>query len=85
MEGIGGNHGALQRRLGQFVEQRFERRDFIALLRDGFLGHGQPEAVADGREQLQRFAIAATAAAQAFAIDGQGLENGDFLGRSSRK
>ena len=41
--------------------------------------HGQPQAVTDRGEQLQRFAIGAGAAAQAFAINRQGLENGDFL------
>ena len=66
--------------LGQLAEQGFEGRNFVALFLDGFLRHRQAQAVADRREQLQRFAIGAGAAAQAFAIDGQGLENGNLLG-----
>src|SRR5947207_593075 len=35
--------------------------------------------MADGGKQLQRFAIGAAAAAQTLAINGQGLEDGNFL------
>jgi hypothetical protein len=37
VEGIGGDQGALQRRLGQFSEQGFDGRNFIALFLDGLL------------------------------------------------
>ena len=44
------------------------------------MGHRQAQAVADGRKQLQRFAIGAAAAAQTLAIHRQPLENGNLLG-----
>src|ERR1039458_42513 len=43
------------------------------------LGFGQAQAVAHGREQLQRLAVRAAAAAQTFAIHRQALEDGNLL------
>jgi hypothetical protein len=62
-----------------FFEQRFERRNFVALFGNGQLVQGQPQLMRDGREQLQRFAIMAAAAAQHLAINGQLLQRADFL------
>src|SRR5580698_540821 len=65
---VGGDEAAFQRR--QRTEQGFEGGDFIALLLDGDLAQRQAEAVAHGREQLQRLALVARAAAHDFAVHG---------------
>ena len=66
--------------LGSLRSKRLEGGNLVALFLNGLLGHGQAQTVADRREQLQRFAIGAGAAAQTFAINGQALENGNLLG-----
>ena len=80
MQRIGRDQAAFQRGGGQLAEQGLEGWNLVALFLDRLLRHRQPQAVAHRREQLQRLAIGASAAAQTFAIHGQALENGNFLG-----
>src|SRR5258706_3026358 len=77
VQGVGGEEAACERAARQLVEQELDGGEFLALGLDRLLGQRQPQAVADGREQLQRLAIAAPAAAQGLAIDGQAREHGD--------
>jgi hypothetical protein len=68
MHGVGAEQGAFQIHPR---EQRAQRRDFVALFADGHRAQRGVKQVAHEREQRQRPAFAARAAAEHFAVDGQ--------------
>jgi hypothetical protein len=68
VRGVGAEQGAFQ--IHSF-KQRAQRRSFVALFAGGHRAQCGAKQVADEREQRQRTAFAARAAAERFAVDGQ--------------
>lgn len=69
MQRVGGDERAGRR--PDFLEQRRERGDFVALLRNGNLIQRQPQVMRHGGEQLERFSVVPATAAQDLAVHGQ--------------